>query len=164
VTRYRRKPLLAQAEQYDPAAGKWPDCLVRESFADGSVRAYLFTPPARHEVFPGDWIVREPSGDLAVLSNIRFQECYEPVEDESPPSGWTAVSSSNIALLRYREPNLDVQFRSGVAYRYADVPPAVFDALLSGVSPAGYLNTCIKPYYTWRKLSDEEIVESGGEG
>ena len=47
---------------------------------------------------------------------------------------------------------LDIEYPSGVVYRYFDVPPAAFRALFTAESMGLVVNTQIKPHYRCQKL------------
>lgn len=47
---------------------------------------------------------------------------------------WLPVESSNLAAVRYRGTNLDIQFKNTTVYRYSKVPPEVLIELLNAES------------------------------
>ncbi|MER6369465.1 KTSC domain-containing protein [Streptomyces mirabilis] len=54
--------------------------------------------------------------------------------------------SSNLASVGY-EPNsatLEIQFRNGSIYQYADVPESVYNGLLNAASKGRYLDVFVK--------------------
>jgi len=66
---------------------------------------------------------------------------------------WHTPESSAIATVRYSdEAALDVEFRSGLAYRYFAVPQSVVEELLAAESKGAYLNKFIKQKFVWRRL------------
>lgn len=54
---------------------------------------------------------------------------------------------------------LEVQFTSGEIYQYLHVPPAIWNeykrVIQTGDSSGNFLNTRIKPVYTYVKISDD---------
>lgn len=57
-----------------------------------------------------------------------------------------SVVSSNLSSVGY-EPSsatLEVQFRSGSIYRYADVPESVYNGLMDAASKGRYLDVFVK--------------------
>lgn len=57
----------------------------------------------------------------------------------------TPVESSHIAALDYDGKTLEVDFRNGTRYRYTDVDPEIYQALLDSPSKGSYLRNVIKP-------------------
>lgn len=64
------------------------------------------------------------------------------------------VESSNVRAVGYDPATkvLEVEFTSGSAYAYDDVPAEVHEALMAAGSVGRYFNTNIKSAYTFRKL------------
>lgn len=64
------------------------------------------------------------------------------------------VSSSNIASIGYDAAShvLEVEFHNGSVYQYYDVPPAVYEALMSAASHGTFLNANIKGVYRYERL------------
>jgi len=66
----------------------------------------------------------------------------------------TAVESSVLASVAYgRDHTLQLGFRSGAVYRYFDVPPTVFRALLSAESKGTYFNRSIRNRFRYQRLA-----------
>ena len=65
----------------------------------------------------------------------------------SPPSEWTALSSSTVAAARWvaSAGTLSVLFKSGRSYDYA-VPPDVAAGLFSAPSPGRYVRDVLSGY------------------
>src|SRR5690349_13209917 len=49
--------------------------------------------------------------------------------------------------------NLRVQFRDGTIGEYADVPRAVYNALMTAKSPGGFVHAQVKPHFQYRRLN-----------
>lgn len=64
------------------------------------------------------------------------------------------VASSVISAVTYHaeERLLDVEFRSGAAYRYLAVPPAIHKALMHASSKGRYFNAEIRERYRSQRL------------
>ena len=63
---------------------------------------------------------------------------------------WTPLASSNLAACRYDADTrlLQIRFRSGRSYDYADVDQATADGLTSAASPGQYFNSNIKGVFS----------------
>lgn len=75
---------------------------------------------------------------------------------EPPRPGRVAVTSSSIASIGY-EParrELDIEFRSGVVYRYGEVPERVFRQFLESSSKGRYFTQHIRDNFRFRRLSE----------
>lgn len=64
------------------------------------------------------------------------------------------VDSSSIAAIGYSstERVLDVEFKYGAVYRYADVPSDVFEAFLAAPSKGAFFNEAIKDTYDFVRV------------
>ena len=69
-----------------------------------------------------------------------------------------SVKSSYIDAIAYNEDTreLRVQFKSGVTWRYMDVPPAIHVSLLLAESTGKYFAAEIKGVFKGRKIEPEE--------
>lgn len=64
-----------------------------------------------------------------------------------------AVVSSLLASMRYSpQATLDLEFRSGVVYRYFTVPRAIVDGLRAADSKGAYFNRDIKDRFPYQRL------------
>lgn len=65
------------------------------------------------------------------------------------------VTSSLLASVAYSADDriLNLKFRSGTAYRYFDVPPAIVDGLLAAESKGTYFNRCVRDCFRFQKQS-----------
>jgi len=66
---------------------------------------------------------------------------------------YKAVLSSNLLGVAYDEDTheLSVQFKGGSTYKYKDVPPEEYGALMDAPSPGGYFNDFIKNSYKYSR-------------
>jgi hypothetical protein len=67
---------------------------------------------------------------------------------------WHSVPSSTLERVSYdpRSMTLTVEFKSGTAYQYFDVPDQVFNNLLSASSPGQYLAQNVKSAYRYARM------------
>jgi hypothetical protein len=72
-------------------------------------------------------------------------------------SAWVAVDSSSIAALSYDAESrvLGVQFRSGAAYRYREVPAAVFAEFLRADSKGRYFAKKVRGKYAFVRVQEK---------
>lgn len=77
--KYRKKPIVIEAEQY-VHPGKTPDGVC---FCDS--RAHVHTLEGTLNVSPNDWIITGIKGEKYPCKNDVFQMSYEKVEDENMP-------------------------------------------------------------------------------
>ena len=70
---------------------------------------------------------------------------------ESPP---VPVESSVLASVPYqaRRSILDLEFRSGVTYRYLDVPAYIYNSLLSADSKGTCFNHIIRNRFRYQRI------------
>jgi two-component system, cell cycle response regulator DivK len=68
------------------------------------------------------------------------------------------VDSTNVDRVEYDRDGraLDVWYSGGGRYRYSEVPPEIYEALLEAASIGGFLNAKIKPVY-----AEEEVSSRG---
>jgi hypothetical protein len=73
-----------------------------------------------------------------------------------------AVQSSLLARVAYDSLHaiLQVSFRDGTAYQYADVPVGTYRGLLQADSKGAYFNHCIRGVYPYQVLPREESATS----
>jgi lysyl-tRNA synthetase class 2 len=67
------------------------------------------------------------------------------------------VISSLLTEIKYnpRSRNLDIRFVTGRIYRYADVPPALYQRLLEARSKGAFFNECIRDRFVTQELSGQ---------
>jgi len=65
------------------------------------------------------------------------------------------VDSSLLTSVAYStdDQTLDLKFRSGIAYRYFDVPTTVVDGLLAAESKGTYFNRYLRDRFHYQKQS-----------
>ncbi len=87
MARYRRKPVVIEAEQFLLDKKPWPEGVERaktygnvgDRWRPGNliVRAN----GRAHRVISGDWIIRASNGDVNICEPDIFEATYEKVED-----------------------------------------------------------------------------------
>lgn len=94
--RYKRKPAIVDAFLFtvdvDMVAPKWfqddvqKDLIfIDRAITDGAVKVYgctLYTPHGRIKAKIGDYIVREPTGEITICDAKRFKEMYERMRND----------------------------------------------------------------------------------
>jgi len=80
--RYRKKPVVVEAEQFWPEEQPWPAGVEATDGADGrSTTGYLIdTLEGRHDVTPGDFIITGVAGERYPCKPQIFEATYEPVD------------------------------------------------------------------------------------
>lgn len=75
------------------------------------------------------------------------------------------VESTTLATVEYDEAQelLQVEFCSRAVYLYFNVPPTVYQALLSAPSKGGYFNQTIGGRYRYRPVANFDSVPQGSE-
>jgi len=89
--RYRKKPVVIEAEQFDisklplPFSGRGDPCCFerRDDHPDGD-RWYIHTLEGDFECTQGDWIIRGVKGEFYPCKPDIFAETYEEVSAAEP--------------------------------------------------------------------------------
>ena len=72
---------------------------------------------------------------------------------------WTEVESSTVSRIAYEDDALFVEFRSGVSYRYDDVPPEVYDELFEADSIGRAFHRLVKlGGYEYERLAADAVA------
>lgn len=80
-SKFRREPVLVLAEQFKLDA-LWPEGvheLNRHWTSKDNVRRFRFYGEGPISIFPGDWVVANPTGERYVVRNQVFDSMYEKV-------------------------------------------------------------------------------------
>ncbi len=85
--KYRKKPVVIDAVQFDPHQRPWPDGVKPWPDEHGiqprdASWGYIQTLEGRMHVLAGDWIIRGIVGELYSCKADIFAKTYEPVEEE----------------------------------------------------------------------------------
>ena len=71
-----------------------------------------------------------------------------------PPDQRLAVTSSLLSSMGYSiEATLELEFRSGLIYRYFAVPHAVFQNLIAAESKGAYFNCHVRNRFRYQRLA-----------
>lgn len=83
MAKYRKKPIVIEAEQFDPHSHPWPDCITPW----GDVRprdmswGYIETLEGNMHVIAGDWIITGVEGEKYPCKAKIFEATYEAVNE-----------------------------------------------------------------------------------
>ena len=91
--KFKRKPVVVDAFMFtadvDVVAPRWFQddvqndlVFVDRAIRDGAVRVYgctIYAPQGRMQAKIGDYIVREPSGEISICNAKKFKELYERI-------------------------------------------------------------------------------------
>ena len=81
--RFRKKPIVIDAEQFFPGRRPWPQGIKRTlPTSSGEDYYYIRTLEGEYRVTPGDWIITGIKGEKYPCKPDIFDQTYEPVEDE----------------------------------------------------------------------------------
>lgn len=89
MPRYRKKPVVVEAEQFFPGREPWPDGVESRMglelpgwFGDPDARVPIVHTEHQGLAIPrdGDWIVRDASGATLVVKPDTFDQTYEPAD------------------------------------------------------------------------------------
>lgn len=80
MPKFRKKPVVIEAEQFFASAKPIPECLT-QSFATG--KFHIHTLEGAMEVSDGDWIITGVKGEKYPCKPDIFEATYEPVEDSN---------------------------------------------------------------------------------
>lgn len=90
MPRFRKKPVVVEAEQFFPDKESWPEGVEQYDKSamesPGGVRSVwhgwrIRTLEGVGEVTPGDWIITGVKGEKYPCKPDIFESTYEPVED-----------------------------------------------------------------------------------
>jgi len=80
MANYRKKPVIIEAEQFNPTQLPWPlGVLVDPSSPTGYSIGTLENRASGHEVTPGDWIITGVKGEKYPCKQDIFEATYEKV-------------------------------------------------------------------------------------
>lgn len=79
--KYRKKPIVIEAEQFFHDKLPWPDGVLFNSVIGPNVFK-IETPEGEHFVTPGDWIITGIKGEKYPCKSDIFEATYEPVDDD----------------------------------------------------------------------------------
>jgi hypothetical protein len=84
MAKFRKKPVVVDAEQFNPNAIRgsdgWPLDIATDSRSHTGYSMRTLENVAQcHEVTPGDWIITGTAGERYPCKDHIFREIYEPV-------------------------------------------------------------------------------------
>lgn len=84
MSKWRKKPVVIDAEQFDPYKHPWPKGIIpwgRDYRPRDMSWGYISTLEGRMHVLAGDWIITGVAGEVYPCKPEIFEATYEPVED-----------------------------------------------------------------------------------
>lgn len=92
MKKYRKKPVVIDAVQFDPQKKPWPTCITpwRKEYPDGDTIqvqprdmswGYIETLEGNMHVLAGDWIICGVKGEWYPCKPDIFDATYEPVTE-----------------------------------------------------------------------------------
>lgn len=90
MTQYRKKPVVIEAEQFDPQAAIWPaGVFLHDTHPDAHIETArgrgvpcIDTLEGVMRVSAGDWVITGIKGEFYSCKPDIFDATYEPVTDE----------------------------------------------------------------------------------
>lgn len=83
--KYRKRPIVIEAVQFDPTVQPWPDCIVPWRAEGPRPRdmswGYISTLEGRMHVIAGDWIITGIKGEIYPCKDEIFRASYESMEE-----------------------------------------------------------------------------------
>ena len=81
MRRFRKKPLLIEADQFWPEKHPWPEGVICHP-VHGVSQPIIRTLEGPHTVSPGDWIITGIKGERYPCKPDIFEATYDEVSDE----------------------------------------------------------------------------------
>ena len=82
MPKFRKKPIVVEAEQFFPDKFPWPIGVESEEDENSDIEIFvIYTLEGQHEVTSGDWIITGIKGELYPCKPDIFEQTYEKVED-----------------------------------------------------------------------------------
>ena len=83
MSKFRKKPIVVEAEQFWLNKKPWPDgVIIRSWFTNKQPNTYCIeTLEGKMNVTPGDWIITGVEGEKYAIKPHIFLKTYEPVEE-----------------------------------------------------------------------------------
>lgn len=79
MAKYRKKPVVIDAEQFHPETKPWPKGVFEDSSSPTGYGIHTLEHTAiKHEVTPGDWIITGVKGEVYACKLDIFAATYEP--------------------------------------------------------------------------------------
>ena len=84
--------------------------------------------------------------DERVVGYVPYDRLDRVVETRTP------VASSSLRSVGYDDGALEIEFRSGGVYRYADVPRETYEGLLGARSHGSYFHEHVRSQYDYHRI------------
>lgn len=87
MSKFRKKPVVIDAVQFDPKHHPWPDGVIQWDTIrprDGSW-GYIKTMEGDMHVMNGDWIITGIVGEKYPCKDDIFKATYDPIEEQESP-------------------------------------------------------------------------------
>ena len=81
MSKFRKRPIVVEAEQFWPTMAIWPEGIYKHDS-----EFYLDTQEGWYEVTQGDWIITDMMGKRYPCKPDIFEMTHEPTEDPKPLS------------------------------------------------------------------------------
>lgn len=78
--KYRKRPIVIEAEQFWPNSKVWPDGVVVDPCEHVTASWWIVTLEGGHVVAPGDWIITGIQGEKYPCKPDIFEATYEAVD------------------------------------------------------------------------------------
>ncbi len=79
MPKFRKKPVVIEANRFDPAEEPWHGVFL----AEGCPTGYrIHTLEGVHDVTPGDWVITGVKGERYPCKPDIFEMTYDPVSDD----------------------------------------------------------------------------------
>lgn len=82
MAKYRKKPVVIEAEQFWPEKLPWPAGVVRDPAPHVTASWWIETLEGGHVVTPGDWIITGVKGELYPCKPDIFEATYEAAQEQ----------------------------------------------------------------------------------
>ena len=85
MSKFRKKPIVIEAVQFNFSAAEWPAGVERPAEGEkGTMYGYIQTPEGRMIVSDGDWVITGVNGEKYPCKPDIFEKTYEAVELPTP--------------------------------------------------------------------------------
>ena len=77
-------------------------------------------------------------------------------------SRWTHLTSSILEAIAYdpTRKRLLLRFRTGAVYEYENVPPVIYEEMLSAPSKGRYFSEYVRPDYPYRRVQASDTARA----
>lgn len=79
MPKFRKKPVVIEAEQFWPEKTPWPEGVIRDRWPRVTTSWRIETLEGSHVVTPGDWIITGVKGERYPCKPDIFEASYDPL-------------------------------------------------------------------------------------